>query len=111
MPLVTLKNIREDVMKIVRETQNESLFTTFINTTGLEVHLFHPWTFLRRKQTFATVADQEYYNLDSEIDRIAVLRQITTPTRLFYVPDNQFYNVVPDPENRGSGTPRYYRLW
>lgn len=111
MPLVTLKNIRDDLASTVRETQISSLLTSFINTAGLEAHLFHPWTFLRRKQTFATVADQESYNLDSEVDRIAVLRQISTPTRLFYVPDNQFYNVVPDPENRGSGTPRYYRLW
>ena len=111
MPLVTLKNLRDDIASTVRETQVPTIMTSFINITGLEIHLFHPWTFLRRKQTFATVADQEDYNLDSEIDRIAVLRQISTPTRLFYVPDNQFYNVVPDPENRGSGTPRYYRLW
>src|SRR3990167_2555906 len=111
MPLITLKQIRDDIASTTRETQVGSLYTSFINTTALEMHLFHPWTFLRRKQTFDTIADTENYNLDSEIDRIAVLRQIDTPTRLFYVPDNQFYNVVPDPENRGSGTPKYYRLW
>src|SRR3990167_3855209 len=111
MPLVTLKNVRDDISSTVRETQVPTIMTSFINITGLEIHLFHPWTFLRRKQTFDTVADTENYNLDSEIDRIAVLRQISTPTRLFYVPDDQFYNVVPDPENRGAGTPKYYRLW
>lgn len=111
MPLVTLKNLRDDIASTVRETQVSSLLTSFINTAALEVHLFHPWTFLRRKQTFATVADQEDYNLDSEVDRIAVLRQISTPTRLIYLPDNVFYDYVPDPENQGSGPPRVYRLW
>lgn len=84
---------------------------TFINLTGLEIHQFWPWTFLRRKQTFPTVVDQENYNLDSEIDRIAILRQISTPTRLTYVPDLLFYQLVPNPEDIGSGPPRYYRLW
>lgn len=111
MPLVTLKNIRDDIASTVRETQISSLLTSFINTTGLEVHLFHPWTFLRRKQTFATVVDQEDYQLDSEVDRIAVLRQITTPTRLLYLPDHVFFNYVVDPENQGTGPPRIYRLW
>lgn len=109
--LTTLKQIRDDIASTVRETQISSLLTSFINTTALEMHLFNPWTFLRRKQTFATVVDQEDYNLDSEIDRIAVLRQISSPRRLFYLPDNLFYQYVPDPESRGSGTPDIYRLW
>ena len=46
----------------------------------------------------------------SRCARITRIKFVPLP-RLFYVPDNQFYNVVPDPENRGSGTPRYYRLW
>ena len=111
MPLVTLKNIRDDLASTVRDTQISSLLTSFINTTGLEAHLFHPWTYLRRKQTFATVASTEDYTLDSEVDRIAVLRQITTPTRLIYLPDHVFYQYVVDPENQGSGNPEIYRLW
>ena len=111
MPLITLKNIRDDIASTVRETQISSLLTSFINTTASEMHLFHPWTFLRRKQTFSTVTDQEDYQLDSEVDRIAVLRQISTPTRLIYLPDHVFYQYVVDPENQGSGPPRIYRLW
>ena len=111
MPMTTLKEIRDNIASTTRETQVSSLIDSFINLTGLEIHLFHPWTFLRRKQTFATVTSQEDYNLDSEIDRIAVLRQITTPTRLLYIPDSHFYDVVPDPENQSTGPSRYYRLW
>src|SRR3990167_6167256 len=111
MPLVTADEIRDNIASTIRETQVGSLLLSFINVTGLEIHLFHPWSFLRRKQTFSTVTDQEDYNLDSEVDRIAVLRQISTPTRLIYVPDNIFYQVIPNPENLSTGPPRYYRLW
>ena len=111
MALTTLKEIRDHVASRTRETQVSSLIDAFINATLLDIWMFHLWTFRRRKTTFATVADQEDYNLDSEVDEIAVLRQITTPVRLLYVPDNLFYDIVPDPENRGSGVSRYYRRW
>ena len=111
MPLTTLKEIRDNVASTTRETQAASLYDSFINLTALDIWLFHPWTFRRKRLTFSTVVDQEFYNLDSEIDEIAVLRQITTPVRLLYVPDPLFYKIVPDPENQGSGVSRYYRRW
>ena len=111
MALVTASEIRSNIASTIRETQVNSLILSFMNITGLEIHMFHPWTYLRRKQTFSTVTSQEDYNLDSEVDRIAVLRQISTPTRLMYLPDHIFYQYVVDPENQGSGPPRIYRLW
>ena len=111
MPLVTLKENRDNIASTIRDTQISDLLDSYINLTGLEIHNYHSWTWLRRKQTFSTVVDQEDYNLDSEIDRIAVLRQITTPIRLIYVPDSLFYKYIPNPENIGSGVSRIYRLW
>lgn len=111
MPLVTLAEIRSNIASTVRETQINSLIDSFINLTGIEIHNFHPWTSLRRKQTFATIASREDYNLDSEVDRIAFLRQRTTPAKLIYMPDHLFYRFIPNPEDLSTSTPRYYRLW
>jgi len=109
--LTTLKQLRDHVASTVRETQISDLIDAYINQTALDLWLFHPWTFRRKRLTFATVLDQEFYNLDSEIDEIAVLRQISTPVRLIYIPDSLFYKTVPNPEDQGSGVPRYYRRW
>ena len=111
MALTTFDELRDHIASTTRETQVPTLIDSFINLTGLEIHNFHPWTFLRRKQTFATVADQEDYNLDSEVDRIALLRETSSPRRIRYVPDDLFYSLMPNPETVGSGTPAYYRLW
>ena len=111
MALRTLKELRDNIASTVRETQVSSLIDGYLNLTLSEIHNFHPWTWLRRKQTFATVASQEDYNLDEEVDRIALIRQIATPHKLLYVPDHLFYQLVPDPENGATGVPYYYRLW
>ena len=111
MPLVTLKELRDNVASTVRETQISSLIDSFINLSGVEIHNYHPWTWLRRKQTFSTIASTEDYNLDSEVDRIAFLRQRTTPAKLTYLPDRLFYQFYPNVEDLGTGTPRHYRLW
>lgn len=111
MAIYTLANLYTNLGSTVRETQINALITDFINLTAEEIHNFHPWTWLRRKQTFATVASQEDYNLDEEVDRIAILRQIATPRRLLYLPDTLFYKLLPDPENKATGVPRIYRLW
>lgn len=111
MPLVTADEIRDNIASTVRETQIGSLILSFMNLAGMEIHNASAWTWLRRKQTFATVVSQEDYNLDSEIDRIALLRQRSTPRKLSHVPDHLFYKLVPNPEDRSTGPPRYYRLW
>src|SRR3990167_8544267 len=111
MALTTFDEIRDNIASTIRDTQIETILSNFINLTGIEIHGYHPWSFLRRKQTFSTVASQEDYNLDSEVDRIAILKQNTTPQKLYYLPDALFYRLVPNPEDLSTGTPRYYRLW
>jgi len=107
----TLKNIRDTIASSVRETQVSDLIDSYINLTGIEIHNYSDWSGLRRKQTFSTVASQEDYNLDSEIDRIALIRQISSPRKLQYIPDDLFYKHIPAPENNGTGTPSFYRMW
>lgn len=109
--LKTYDEMRDHLQSVVRDTQLTSLFGSFLNLTLQEIHDYAPWTWLRRKQTFATVASQEDYNLDEEVERIALLREITTSTRLMYFPDSIFYREVPDPENSSGGIPAIYRLW
>jgi len=109
--LVTADQIRDNIARTVRDNQIDSLIFSFMNLTGMEIHSFHTWTWLRRKQTFSTVTNQEDYNIDSEVDRIGFLRQLTTPQKLFYIPDELFYRFLPNPEDKSTGTPRFYRLW
>ena len=109
--LVTADQIRDNIARTVRETQIDDLILSWMNLTGLEIHNFSPWTWLRRKQEFTTVVDQENYNLDSEVDRIGLVRQRTTPQKIQYLPDELFYRFLPNPEDVSSGTPRFYRLW
>ena len=111
MSLTTLKNVRDYVSSMVRETQVGSLVDSNINLILMEMHTVSNWTWLRRKTTFSTVADQESYNLDEEVDRVAFLRERTSPRKFLFVPDPAFYAAIPNPEDVGSGTPIYYRLW
>ena len=111
MSIRTLSELRVNIGTTVRETQINSTLTDFINLTLQEIHSYHGWTWKRRKTTFSTVASQEDYNLDEEIDEIAFLRQRSSPTKLLYIPDPDFYRVLPNVEDLGTGPPRYYRLW
>ncbi len=110
MALKTLKELRDNIASTIRDTQISDLIDSYINLSLQEVLNYYPWTFLRRKTTFTTVASQETYFLDEEIDRIAVLRQTESDVKLTYVPDQLFYKLVPDPSN-STGNPQYYRLW
>jgi hypothetical protein len=106
--LTTYKELTDHIASIVRDTQIEVILQRTLNLTLGEIWTFSPWTFKRRKQTFATVAD---YNLDAEVDEIRLLRLRSTPRKLVYVPDHIFYELQADPEGTGSGTPWAYRLW
>ena len=108
--LVTLDELTDHIASVVRDTQIEALIKRCLNITLSEIWTAYPWGFKRRKQTFATVASQEAYNLDEEVDEIRLLRQRSTPLKLQYLPDHLFYGAIPDPESI-TGTPRYYRLW
>ena len=103
--------IRAYLASLIRDTTINSFITDCLNLSLSEIHYAWPWSWKRRKTTFSTVADQEDYRLDEEVDQIAILRQRTTPLVLLHVPDRKFYKVVPDPEDRGSGVSRYYRQW
>ena len=111
MSLTTYDQLRDNIASTIRDTQVASLLGSFINLTGLEIHLFHHWSWLRRKTTFSTVASQEDYNLDAEIDRIALMRQITSPTVIREVSDFDFYRYLPNPESQATGNPLFYRRW
>ena len=111
MALKNLSELRTNIATTIRDTQVPDLINSFLNLTLSEIGQAAPWTWLRRKTTFSTVVSQESYNLDEEVDRIAFLRQITTPRKLMTLPDHLFYQNVPDPENLSTGNPRYYRLW
>lgn len=111
MSLTTFDELYTNISQTVRETQVPTILKSFLNLTLQEIWNYHPWTFKRRKTTFSTVANQEDYALDEEVDGIALLRQRTSPTRLIYLPDSVFYTLQPAPEDAGSGVSRYYRLW
>lgn len=105
----TLKQLRDNIASTIRDTQISTIIDSYINLTLTEILTFHQWTFLRRKADFDTVADQEDYYLDEEIDKLAVIRETESDNKLIYVPDQDFYKVIPDPT--ATGYPRYYRLW
>lgn len=103
--------IRSWLGTIIRDASINSTITDCLNMALSEIHYAHPWSGLKRKTTFATVVSQEDYRMDEEVDRILILRQRTTPLVLGYIRDREFYRHIPDPEDRGTGTPRYYRQW
>ncbi|HAM40746.1 MAG TPA: hypothetical protein DCP69_05260 [Candidatus Omnitrophica bacterium] len=111
MAIRTLSEQRGYLGTIIKDTTINSTITDCLNLALSELYYSHPWSSLRRKTTFSTVASQEEYRLDEEVEKIMLLRQRTTPTVLTYVPDRDFYRHIPAPEDRGTGTPRYYRQW
>jgi len=121
--LRTLSEIRSHISEVTRETQINSLIDEFINTTLSEINdpawafeqvqmmrgYNHLWSFNRRKNTFDTVATTETYQLPRDLDKIGLIRQTTSPTKIRYIPDEIFYRFVPYPT--ATGNPLYYRLW
>lgn len=115
------KEIRDSILDTTRQTnaQMGSLVNEFINDTLHEINdpgwaftnkdYNHLWSFLRRKSSFPTVASTTDYVLGRDVDRLAIVRQISSPAKLKYIRDEEFLELVPDPDN--EGTPRYYRLW
>ncbi len=109
--LKTFDEQTDYVASIVNDTGIETIIERALNLTQAEIWTEAPWTFKRRKTTFSTVASQEDYNLDEEVDEIRLLRQRTSPAKLLHVPDHIFYELQADPEGQSTGIPRYYRLW
>jgi hypothetical protein len=120
--LRTKSEIRTNLRNTTRETQINSTIDEFINLTLQEINdpawafdaikrygVHHLWSFNRRKSTFDTVADQEFYQLPRDLDKISLVRQIDSPIKLKYYPDHLFYKYIPYPT--ATGSPKVYRLW
>ena len=115
------KEIRDSVLKTTRQETNTTLsdmVNDYINLTLNEINnpawafredVHHSWSFLRQKLTFATVASTSDYLLAREVDKIALVRQTSTPIKLTQVPDKNFFELVPNPTD--TGNPLWYRLW
>ncbi len=120
MPVSTKLQIKNQVLATTKQTETQigDYVEDFINLTLNEINSpgwafknekHHLWSFLKRKTTFPTVSGTEDYVLERDVDKIAVLRQTQSPSRLVNIPDEIFFNKIPDPTE--SGTPRFYREW
>ena len=122
MSVSSRKEIKDSVLSSTRQSSAQigDLVNDFINLTLNEINdpawafpremgFTHNWSWLRRKTTFASVASTEDYVLPRDIDRISLIRQIDTPTKLTQLSDENFYRKVPYPT--ATGDPKYYRIW
>src|SRR3990167_5649745 len=95
-----------DIKNTSRETQIDTYIKEWINVTLMEINdpswayeqiakqgFAHLWSFLRRKTTISISA--ETAQLPRDCDKIALVRQVSSPTKLVYVPDEVFYRFVP----------------
>lgn len=118
----TRKEIRDRVATDTRETQINSTIEEYINQTLEEIQspawafeqtalkgYDHKWSFNRRKTTLATVASTENYQLPRDVKDISLIRQTSTPQKIYFIPDDLFYEWVPNPT--ATGNPRWYRIW
>lgn len=113
--------IRNSVLNTTRQTNAQigSIVNEYINISLNEINdpvwafargnKNHWWSFLRRKLTFSTVNGTSDYVLNRSVDKIAILRQLSTPVRLKQVSDDDFFEYIPDPTD--TGNPLYYRMW
>ncbi len=122
MSVSSRKEIRDHTMAITdtQGTAMESMVNDFINDTLNEINdpgwafaprkeFHHNWSWLRRKYEFDTVSSTTDYVMPRDVDRIALLRQETTPAKLRQVSDRRFYLL--DAKRDAGGTPKQYRLW
>ena len=115
------KEIKDSVLNTTRQSDSQigDLVEDFINITLNEIsdpgwafgsiNFTHNWSFLRRKDTFSTVASTEDYVLPRDVDRISFIRQTDSPSKIAQVSDEEFYSIIPNPE--AEGNPLYYRIW
>src|SRR3990167_6542595 len=102
MPIATRKQIKDSALATTSQdsTQIGLIVNDFINITLNEINnpawafksgYNHLWSWLRRKTTFATVSGTADYVMERDVDRIAILRQTSSPKRLDQVPDEIFF--------------------
>ena len=127
MSVSTRKQIKDNAILTTKQdsTQIGSMVNDFINLTLQQIsdpawafdrrfggpgsNFNHLWSWLKRKTTFTTTSGTEDYVLERDVDRVAILRQTSTPIVLFQVTDELFFKNIPNPTE--SGNPRLYRLW
>src|SRR3990167_10004737 len=123
MAIRTRKEIRDRVATDTRETNINSTIDEYVNLTLEEIQnpawafeqiagmrgYEHLWSFNRRKHTLSIVASTEFYQLPREVDKIQLIRQTTTPLKIRFIPDDLFYEYIPNPT--ATGNPKWYRIW
>jgi len=119
MSVSSRKEIQKAALDITRQPANQigDLVNDFINQTLNEINdpgwayprsnFTHNWGFLRRKLDFTATATD--FVLPREVDRVAILRQTASPIKLRQIPDDRFFELIPNPT--ATGNPRWYRLW
>ena len=115
------REITDSVLNTTRQnrTQIGDLVNEFVNLSINEINdpgwampkgtYSHLWSFLRRKNIFPTVSGTEDYVLPRDLDKISILRQTSSPVKLKQVPDDRFFELIPNPT--ATGNPKWYRLW
>lgn len=120
MPVSTRLQLKNSALNSTSQdsTQIGDMVNDFINLTINEINnpawafkngYNHLWSWLRRKTTFATVSGTADYVMERDVDRIAIIRQTSSPAKLIQVPDEIFFRELPNPT--ASGNPLYYRIW
>ena len=127
MPVSTRKQLRDSVLDTTQQdsAQIGDLVNDFLNLSMNEISepawafdrrfggsgnaYNHLWKFLKRKTTFATVASTSDYVMERDVNRIALMRQTSSPIKLTQISDDRFFNDLPNPTQ--TGLPTIYRLW
>jgi len=58
---------------------------------------------------FTYSVDTEFYQLPRDVDKISLIRQTATPIKIRFIPDDLFYDYIPNPT--ATGNPKWYRIW
>ena len=127
MPVSTRKQLRDSVLDTTKQVESQigTLINDYINLTMNEIsepswaydrrfggnggNYNHLWKWLKRKTSFATVSGTGDYVMERDVNRIAFMRQTSSPVKLTQITDEQFFDAIPDPTD--SGNPTIYRMW
>jgi hypothetical protein len=118
--MYTRLTLRNRIATDTRETQINTTIEDYLNLTLQEIQspawafeqaglkgFDHKWSFNRRKATL--LISGETAQLPRDLDDIALIRQITSPTKINFIPDDLFYEMLPNPT--ATGNPKLYRIW
>lgn len=88
----TLKTLRDEVLSWLDESGNTSTTKTNVDNALNDAHQRRltaynwPWTVWPREETITLVANQQYYSLNPQVDRIIYLRDVDNDTYLKAAP-------------------------